>query len=207
MFLPGCPPGWLTQDSLEAMKRIAFDFRRPDLTVLDIGSFLGRSTDTWFVPAEFYKLNPISDHWRMPKVMCIDTFEYQFIPQKARDYITNLGYKINWAGDMLQDFRKQCKNAKHVEAIKVRAFPYSYQIDPRLKFDIIFYDANILKKPMLDSLRAIRKHTIPYRTVICGPHYGTDYAPDVSEVVNEFCDEIRGRFENCGGAIWSIKTR
>ena len=207
-FIQGVPPGWLTQPNLDQIAKIAFDMKRTDYQVLEIGSFLGRSTMQWFAPWKFAINNGKTDVLP-PRVMCIDTFEYKMIGLAGRQQIEKDGYKIDWRGNMLNDFKGNMKEyLPYMDIVKAN-YPLSYRISLEKKFDIVFIDTDLIKKNLLTLLKTLRLYVIPYRTVVCGPHYDSAYAEGVVEAVNEYVGTLpnSARFQSSTeGNIWSVRV-
>lgn len=206
-YLEGLPPGWMDKSNVDAIQRISFGMKRTDYCVLEIGSFLGRSTLQWFTPYQM-ALNNKEQGIIPPSVMCIDMFDYKFIPTVGRKRLEDVGYKIDWKGNMLRDFDNNVKEyAKYITRIQ-SSFPSGYRIDPDERFDIIFLDTTRTFKNMIDTLETVKFYAIPYRTLICGPHYSSEYAPDVVNAVNQFCNKIGGRFESYAPSnLWGIRVQ
>ncbi len=181
----GVPMGWMGGNGLQNIGTIVQDFKGNSFNVLEIGSFVGRSTKQWFPKTR-------KDDVGLPTVTCVDMFDYKMIPQKGRTNLEALGYTVNWdKADMLEDFYENLRDYEdNVRAIKGK-FPYEVTLNPRWRFDVVFIDTNRSLENMRATLKAVRPHCVPYSTLICGPHYDSEYAPELVTAVNEFVNQHR----------------
>lgn len=161
------------------------------LTVLELGSFVGHSTTLWFTAFReaLNKYFEIGSGPIMPNVVCVDMFDYAQIPPVGRANLAAKGFTdVDWSGDMLADFQKNTGfNAAGIQTIKSTIRDaFLLQLVPWMLYDVIFVDGNRSVESLTNYFGYIRPFTLPGRTIWCGPHYSSSYAPSVVEAVNNF---------------------
>jgi hypothetical protein len=78
-------------------------------------------------------------------------------------------------------------------------------LTPDEKFDIVFIDTHRSKDIMEKTLQAVKKHCIPYLTILCGPGYSTKSGNWI-QAITEFVSKEHAIFEpiqNTG--FWKIR--
>jgi hypothetical protein len=176
-------PGWMDEADLRAIETLAASVPRNGL-VIEVGSFLGRSTWAWCK-----SVHP------SVQVMAIDTFgwlpEYGAWQMAGTPYDRSIG-----AEDMFDANTADCDNLT-----KVRAKSLAVQL-PKTGADLIFIDGDH-QLPGVALDLGYYYSAVKIGGVLSGDDYKGD-EPDVILSVDTIADALGRKVQRAGSKLWLI---
>lgn len=169
-YFDSLPPGWSALTTVHKLYELASTLK-PGQTILEIGSFVGRST-----------VNMANATNHQVSIVSVDKLDDAMM--QTRDVPKNIFNPHKWdvSKNLGQHFEMFTKDYPEISRV-----PLFYPVNLKLKASMIYLDASRRYHEIMGHLTYALENHLADDGFICGPHYyETHTGPAVIGAVNDF---------------------
>jgi predicted O-methyltransferase YrrM len=176
-------PGWMKEPNLRALESLAVEVPHNGV-VIEIGTFLGRSTWTWCKSVH-------------PSVCVIAVDQFEWSPAHGAHDMEDDYY--DGSASIEDMFRANVADCKNVTIFKSNSLAFK----PQTKADLIFIDAGHKLLPGVALDLGYYLSFVKPGGIFCGDDYSSGH-PDVRQSVDTLSAAIRKPVHVRGTKIWTL---